>query len=163
MVTNDNPLSRQSKIVVQELENEILIYDLNNNKAFCLNETSSLVYQFCDGQHSVTEISRLMSIKLKTLISEDFVRLALKGFKKGNLLENGDQIDDPLAGLTRREIVKKVGLTSMVALPFVASLVAPTSANAVSVNCSCMNPGQCLTMTLCPSTVNCNPSMICAP
>jgi hypothetical protein len=125
MVTNNNPLSRQSNIVVQELENEILIYDLNNNKAFCLNETSSLVYQFCDGQHSVTEISHLMSIKLKTLISEDFIWLALKSFRKDNLLENGDEINDHFAGLTRREIVKKVGLTSIVAFPLVASLVAP--------------------------------------
>lgn len=163
MVSNDNPLSRQSNIVAQELENEILIYDLNNNKAFCLNETSSLVYQFCDGKTSVAEISRLMSVRLRTSISEDFVRLALKSFRKNDLLDNGDELTDHFAGLTRREIVKKVGLTSMVALPFVASLVAPTSANAASVDCSCVNPGQCLTKTSCPSQVNCNPSMICAP
>lgn len=163
MFRKENPMSRQSNIVVQELENEILIYDLNNNKAFCLNETSSLVYQFCDGSHSVAEISDLLSLKLKKLISNDFVWLALKGFKKDNLLENGDDINDHFAGLTRREIVKKVGLASMVALPFVASLVAPTSANAASVNCSCITVGDCLTMTACPNTNNCNPSMICAP
>ena len=164
MIRKNNPLSRQSNIVVQELENEILIYDLNNNKAFCLNETSSSVYQFCDGKNSVAEISDLVSIKLKTLISEDLIQLALKGFQMNNLLENGDEIGDHFAGLSRREVVKMFGLASMVALPFIASIVAPTSANAASVSCSCSSPGDCVVMTSCPSTVNCNVSvMLCVP
>ena len=76
------PVSRKANIVVRELENEVLLYDLILHKAYCLNQTSALVYQFCDGTNSVTEISDLMSKELKTLVSEDLVLLALKQLKK---------------------------------------------------------------------------------
>lgn len=70
-----NPLFRQDNIVIQELENELLIYDLNRNKVFCLNETSAMVWQLCNGHNSILEISRLMSEKLKTNIPEFVFKL----------------------------------------------------------------------------------------
>jgi hypothetical protein len=42
MQSNINPKSRQNDLVVQELEGEVLIYDLSINKAYCLNPTSAL-------------------------------------------------------------------------------------------------------------------------
>jgi hypothetical protein len=156
------PVSRKSNVVVHELEDEILIYDLNINKAFCLNQTSALIYQLCDGKNSVADISKLMSVKLKTLVSEDLVRLALEDFKKDNLLENGEELSSHFAGLSRREAIRKVGLASMITLPIIFSLVAPTAAMGQS-TCGCANPGDCLTQTTCDSTVNCNASRRCAP
>ncbi|HRH46794.1 MAG TPA: PqqD family peptide modification chaperone [Pyrinomonadaceae bacterium] len=88
----NQPNSRKANIVVQDLENEVLIYDLNINKAFCLNQTAGLVYQFCDGRRTFAEISDLMSKELKTLVSKDFVWLALDGLKKDGLLENADEL-----------------------------------------------------------------------
>ena len=76
-----------------------------------------------------------MSVKLKTLVSEDLVRLALEGMKKDNLLENADELTNRFAGLSRREAVKKVGLASMAILPVITGLIAPTAANAAS-NCA---------------------------
>lgn len=38
MKSNLNPLSRKNDLVVQELDGEVMIYDLNANKAFCLNK-----------------------------------------------------------------------------------------------------------------------------
>lgn len=117
---------------MQEFENEVLIYDLNINKAFCLNQTSALVYQLADGTKTVSEISELMSKRLKTLVSEDLVWLALDGLKKDNLLENADEVFKHFTGLTRREVVKRVGLASMVMLPLITSVVAPKAAMAQS-------------------------------
>ena len=76
------PLSRQSGIVVQELENEILVYDLHLDKAFCLNETAGSVFQFCDGRNTVSEIRDLMSQSLKILVSGDLVLLTINDLKK---------------------------------------------------------------------------------
>ena len=42
MKSGRNPLSRQDNIVIQELKDEILIYDLQN-KALCLNQTSATI------------------------------------------------------------------------------------------------------------------------
>jgi hypothetical protein len=128
----DKPISRKANIVVQDLETEVLIYDLTTNKAFCLNQTAGLVYQLCDGRRTVAEISDLMSKELKTLVSEDFVWLALDGLKKDGLLENTDELANHFGGLTRREIVKRVGLASMVMLPLISSVVAPSAVMALS-------------------------------
>jgi hypothetical protein len=38
------PTRRRANIVVRELENEVLLYDLSLHKAWCLNQTSALVY-----------------------------------------------------------------------------------------------------------------------
>lgn len=67
---NSLPKSRECEIVVQGFEKELLIYDLSINKAFCLNETSTLVYQLCNGKNTVAEISNLISKKLNQPVNE---------------------------------------------------------------------------------------------
>jgi hypothetical protein len=131
------PFSRKQNIVVQELENELLVYDLQTNKAYCLNETSAIVYGFCDGTKSIAELSDLMSRKLKTLVSEDFVRLALNELNDNGLLVNADEFEGYFTRLSRREIVRKVGLASMIALPLISSVVAPNAAMAASQALNC--------------------------
>ena len=128
----NKPISRKANIVVQDLENEVLIYDLTINKAYCLNRTAALVYQLCDGKRTVAEISDLMSKELKILVSEDFVWLAIDGLKKDGLLENADDLANHFVGMNRREVVKKVGLASMVMLPLISSVVAPSAVMAQS-------------------------------
>ncbi len=77
MFSKNKPQGRQDNLVVQELNGEVLIYDLKVNKAFCLNDTSAQVWQACDGTKSVTEISQLISKEQNSLVDEDFVWLAL--------------------------------------------------------------------------------------
>ena len=50
MDKNFKPSTRKSDIVVQKTGEEVLIYDLKVDKAFCLNETSALIWQACDGK-----------------------------------------------------------------------------------------------------------------
>ncbi len=59
---NKYPLGRRDNLVVQEIDGEIMIYDLTDNKVFCLNETSALIWQLCDGNKSALEISRQKAI-----------------------------------------------------------------------------------------------------
>jgi hypothetical protein len=135
MLVKANPKTRANEIILQELDKELLIYDLESNKAYCLNETLALVWQMCDGNKSVSEISQLITKKLKSTVGEDFVWLAIEQLKKENLLENSTEIVVDFNGLSRREMIRKVGLASMIALPVIASLVAPTSAMAQSAGC----------------------------
>ena len=67
--------------------------------------------------------------------------MALDQFKRDNLLENNEQFEINFNGLSRRQMIKKVGLASMIMLPVVSSLVAPTAAQSASLlpllaNCS---------------------------
>jgi hypothetical protein len=60
------------------------------------------------------------------------VWLALDQLKKEKLIANGAEVVSKFDGMSRREVIRKVGLGTMIALPVVASLVAPTAANAQS-------------------------------
>jgi hypothetical protein len=53
MANGFKPLARREKLVVQNLGDETLIYDLDENRAYCLNETAARVWQFCDGEKTV--------------------------------------------------------------------------------------------------------------
>jgi hypothetical protein len=132
MKNQKNPLSRKEDIVVQEADGEVLIYDLKDNKAFCLNDTSALIWQMCDGTKSVGEISGELGKKLNQPANEDLVWLAIEQLKKENLLVNGKELTNNFEGLSRREVIKRVGLASMIALPVVSSLIAPSAIYAAS-------------------------------
>ncbi len=124
------PIARKNNIVVQEVRKETLIYDLDEDKAYCLNETSALVWGLCDGKRTPIEISAEMSETLKTKISEDFVDLALDQLNKEGLFENG--IKNTFEGLSRRRAIRKIGMTSVAMLPAIGLIVAPRAAMAQS-------------------------------
>ena len=117
-------MARSADIVIQNLGEEVLIYDLLIHKAFCLNETSAVVYQACDGTTTFQEL------KQKHRLTDDLIFFALEQLQKDNLIE-GSAITR-FEGLSRREVIRRVALASMVALPVISSLVAPTAAHAAS-------------------------------
>jgi hypothetical protein len=51
------PLAREEGLVIQELPGELLIYDLNNHKAHCLNQTAAFIWKHCDGMTTVCEMA----------------------------------------------------------------------------------------------------------
>lgn len=119
-------------IVVVELDGEFLVYDKKSNKAFNLNTTSALIWELCDGEHSLSEISRSVGEKLDATVDDGLVWLALDQLKQADLLEHEIAVPDSLAGLSRRQAIRKVGLAAVVTLPFISSLVAPTAMHAQS-------------------------------
>lgn len=134
-------------MIVQELSDEVLVYDLSTDKAYNLNETSSFVWQNCDGGRDVDELAQAMTKKFNRPVSEEMVWLALEGLKKEGLVEHECAPPESVAGLSRRQMIRRVGLGSMVALPMISALVAPTAAHAQSggsgggVPPECVDPG----------------------
>lgn len=144
---NKLPLARVEDIIVQEISGEVLIYDLKVHKAFNLNETSSIIFQACDGKTTFAEL------KTKYKFTDELIFLALDQLKEENLLRE-DYIS-PFTNISRRSVVRRVGLASMTALPFISSLVAPTAAMASS--CPPINPCTGVTIpTGCPCSLNCS-------
>ncbi len=154
------PLARTSEIVVLEVENETLVYDLRVNEAHCLNETAAFVWKYCDGHKTVSDLSDLVGEHYKISAGGDYVMLALDQLEERGLLT--EHIIDRTRLTNRRDMIKRVGMASVVAVPIIASIVAPSSAFAAA-SCSCVNPGECLSQTGCPSQVNCNGAGLCAP
>ena len=151
----NNPMARQNGIVVQEMPDEVLVYDLDSNKAHCLNSSAAQVWKSCDGTNTVADIVKQFDGK----VTEDFVWLAIDQLNENGLLAN--EIAPRFVGQSRRQVLKTIGLASMVAIPVIASLVAPTSALG-AVSCRCVSANECIGRS-CPSTNNCNPAGLCAP
>ncbi len=155
------PKARKENLVVQEFDGEVLIYDLTTNKAFSLNETSSLVWQLCDGNKSVGEISEGVAKTLNAPADEDLVWLALDQLKKEKLIANGAELESKFEGMSRRDIIKKVGMGTMIALPIVSSLIAPTIASAQSGTCFHIGGGGGNVGGGCASNADCNAGLTC--
>jgi len=128
----DRPQSRKQNLVEQEVDGELLIYDLETNKAFCLNQTSALVWQACDGKRTIAEIGDVLGKQLNVQTNEDIVWLALDQLSKKKLIDPPVDLGSKFQNISRREVIKKIGIGSMIALPVVASLVAPTAIHAQS-------------------------------
>ena len=130
MINSLYPAARKAELVIQELQDEILVYDTKKNKAHCLNRTASAIWKFCDGKNTVSEINHLMEIRTGAKIDEDLIWLAIDQLIERDLLEN--ELTAKFAGENRREILKKIGLAAVVSLPIVASITAPTAARAIA-------------------------------
>ena len=141
--SKNNPKSRQNDLVVQELPDEVLIYDLRTNKALCLNQTAAFVWQHADGETTVEQIAYLLQRKLRTPVDESVVWFALEQLEKDGLLESKVAAPLMFAGMNRRDLIKTLGKSAAVALPLVMMITAPMPADAQSV--TCLSSGQLCT------------------
>src|SRR6266705_4118745 len=149
------PEARRVGLVVQELSGEVLVYDRERNKAHCLNSTAARVWQYCDGKRSVPQIARAIEGEINAPVDEDVIWLGVEQLSKTHLLQKGAKLPEHKSGLSRREVMKRIGLAAAVALPVVTSIMAPTAAQAA--NCIASG-GACSTSAQCCSGI-CSGSM----
>ena len=127
------PRTRRSGLVIKEADGEVLIYDLERNKAHCLNETAAKVWKYCDGKTTVAAACSFLSHELHAPCDQKLLWYALEQFAKDNLLE--EKLELPafiLGGMSRRQMVRVLGLTAVIALPLVTTILAPTPAQAAT-------------------------------
>ena len=117
--------ARKEDLVVQKTADEVLVYDLKTNKAVCLNETSALIWENCNGKNSLQDLSAIINKEFGEPVNDDFIKLAIEQLKKENLIENSNDLIIDFKGISRRKIIKKVGFMSLVALPLVFSINVP--------------------------------------
>ena len=158
--TSIQPCARKADLIVKEMPDEVLVYDLVRDKAHCLNRTAALVWNYCDGKTSVEKMTGRLSKELQAPVDERVVWLALNQLDKNHLLEESVASPPVMAGINRREVIRALGVAAVVAVPVITSIVAPTPAQAAT----CTGPGTaCVDGSTCCSTV-CNPGppMTCA-
>lgn len=148
------PRARKEGLVVQEMPDEVLVYDLARHKAHCLNQTAALVWKRCDGKTSVKQMARLLEKDTEGPVDAAVVLLAFDQLAKAHLLQGEPGKWPGASGISRREVIRRIGVAAAVSLPVVTSIVAPKAAQAA--NCrgtgqSCTAPAQCCS-GLCPTT-----------
>jgi coenzyme PQQ synthesis protein D (PqqD) len=147
------PKMRAHDLVIDDLPDEVLVYDLESHKAHCLNRSAALVWRACDGKSSSGEIASRLTAELDSPFSEDLVLIALNQLEKLDLLEHEPAMPAHFAVLSRRRMIRNLGLAAAVAVPVVTSIVAPTAVQAAT----CVPSGNpCHPTKLCCSPLGCN-------
>jgi hypothetical protein len=143
------PRARQQGLIIETLPGELLVYDSERDKAHCLNQTAALIWKYCDGKTTVSAMARHLERDLNAdKVDEKMVMYALDQLSRDNLLEQSSVPPALLAGLTRRQMVRTLGIAAVIAVPVVTSIVVPTAQAATS----CVSPGgACTTSAQCCS------------
>jgi hypothetical protein len=140
------PQARKIDIVTREVAGELLVYDRSSDKAHCLNRAATLVWLHCDGHTTVAEMTQLLARELQTPVGDEIVWFALNELKKSSLLQQPWTRPLRVSRMSRRALVKNLGIGAAVTVPLITSIVAPTAAAAASclpVSAACTADAQC--------------------
>jgi hypothetical protein len=131
----------------REFDSELLVYDPQRNVGHCLNSTAAAAWKLCDGNNSLSQITRTLSRQLAARVDESVVLLALDRLADAHLLVAEEvRVERP----SRRLAIRRIGMAAAIALPLVTSIVAPTPAQAAS----CVHNNQpCSSNAMCCSGV----------
>lgn len=153
------PQARKSELIVEELPDETLVYDLKRHRAYCLNRTAALVWRHCDGKTSVEHLSRLLEKDLNIPADEEIVWLALARLQRARLLSGPVTKPEGWLRYSRRELARRLGLVGGlgVLLPVVLSILAPTAQAAAT----CVSSTDCKNDPSLVGSCCCSPNKIC--
>ena len=140
------PEARATGLLVRELDDELLVYDLDSHRAHCLNRTAAMIWNRCDGKNTVAQITENVSLMSGSSVPEELILLGLERLKRTRLLKDGVAQINGASALTRRDVLRRLGVGAAVALPLVTSIFAPRAAEAAT----CKTVGQ-----LCAANAEC--------
>ena len=156
------PRARQDELVVEELPDEILVYDLKRHKSLCLNPTAALVWRRCDGRTSVAEVAALLEEQWGAPTDEAVVWMALDRLGRAHLLSEPVTLPADRARYSRREVLRTLRRVAGISLllPVIESIVAPRAAAQAScvtaAICAASSPPSCSGgLAICGSPGNC--------
>ena len=159
------PKAREKDLVIQELEDETLVYDLESHQAYALNRTAGLVWRHCDGQTSVEQMTHMVQRELNAPVNEDAVWFALKRLDTLRLLKESLSLPLWVKTITRRQVLRTMGKVGLAALiPTVITVVAPRAAQAATCVTDCTgvpfatpcSPPQCVKICCGPNGPSAN-------
>lgn len=140
-----------SEILVEELADEVLVYDQVAHQAHCLSPAAARVFRLCDGVHTRAEAEA-------ALASEASLDAILAQLTQAGLIvqprparSRPDRIDR-----RRRAMIRKTAFIAgaVIASPFISSIVAPPALAASSQCGGKLEP-------CCTSGMACNPPYSC--
>lgn len=140
------PVARAENILIQEVGDELVVYDQETNESHCLNPIVTNVWHFCNGQNTFEDIVRLLERELNgsgsqvSVNTEKLVQLSLEELKNHKLIVFKEYTIKPPEGsfVSRRKVVKSAALVGGFAIgsasPLIKSIIAPEPSMAASGN-----------------------------
>jgi len=148
------PIARTEDVIVEGLDDDVIIYDTENNQAHALNPLAARIWKHCDGEHTVADLAGLFAAETPY----DAVVNCLLHLDSLHLLNPGSlgMVDGKV--LSRRQLLRKVAIgaaAAAIAVPMVTSIVAPradAAASCQALNASCSASKPCCAGCTCNAT-----------
>lgn len=160
-MTTRRPLARSDELIIEELEDEVLVFDKKNNRAHCLSGSAARVWRACDGSSDPEMLAEALDLDVDT-VSAAFDELeSAELFERGlEVFESNGNGNGNGHGITRRQLGKRSAQVggAVMAAPLILSITAPTAlATATPPNffCEIFTTGACGASTGCGSIAGC--------
>ncbi len=120
-------------LVIEELPDELLVYDRKRQKAHCLNQPVAVVFRLCDGEKTIADAAAALA-QAGLPAEPEVVELAVAELQRARLVEVPGQRPTETYLRSRRQMLKKMGVVAggALLLPLIQSIVAPSVARAAS-------------------------------
>src|SRR5262245_19569937 len=104
------PQARDDGMIVQELADELLIYDLHRHRAHSLNRVAALVWGRCDGRTTVSQMATRLRQELAAPVDEEAIGIALQRLGRVHLLRERPPTRDVTDRTSRRALIRNLAM-----------------------------------------------------
>lgn len=121
---------KQKNLIARRLGDELLLYEEETSMAHCLNEIAGEMWTVCERESSAIDVTEALRPRWPD-IERKVVCASLSQMAAAGLLE--ETTDQENISISRRELIRKLGITASAVLPIVViSVLIPPPAAAAS-------------------------------
>jgi len=132
------PRARKEGLIVRDLPDEVLVYDLERHRAHCLSPIAARIWRCCNGKRTPTEVAAHLRRQIGLSIDQDVVLVAAHRLSRARLLRQPVAAWSAAAPRSRREWIRKAAAVGGL---WLLSITAPAAAQAAT----CIPDSQCAT------------------
>ncbi|MBD2482469.1 PqqD family protein [Planktothrix sp. FACHB-1365] len=111
------PVARTENLLLQDIGNELIIYDQVNNSSHCLTPLAVRVWELSNGQNTVNDIAKKLEKEFNLPADSDvdmrgLVWLTLEELERYSLIQEylRQPATNVIAGMSRRKVIKTATL-----------------------------------------------------
>jgi hypothetical protein len=143
------PKARKSKLLIRKVGNETVVYDTKTHNALALNELTTAVWEVCTGKSDASSLLEIIRCSGLVNAVDQVVLMAIDQLNRAGLLKTSTETNETdKKRLTRREMIRLIGITSAAALPAISIIgIQPAIAQSSGLGQHgdpCNGPGDCI-------------------
>jgi hypothetical protein len=131
--TGKLPQARHAELFVEEIGDDLLVYDADRRSAHRLNAMAAWVWRHCDGKTTVAQATQLLSAELQHPVEEELIWLSLETLENAQLLLTPVKRREAATEESRRALFQRMAVAGAVLLlPVITPLTQPAAAQGES-------------------------------
>ena len=130
-MTNRRPKAINDALV-SEVDDEVLVFDVANDRAVNLNATAAAVWALCDGETDLDGLTTKLGQQFHQPASRDLIELAIAELDESGLLADTPTRGAPRDAMSRRTLIRRAALSTAIAVPMIVAISTPAAAQTSS-------------------------------